>query len=45
MLPSPIPVYIPNLTKRTDRKKSVQTQFAGKIEFELHIVREWQDYA
>lgn len=38
MLPSPIPVYVPNLTKRTDRKKSVQTQFAGKIEFELHIV-------
>lgn len=36
---SPISVYIPNLTKRTDRKASIEKQFKNKNEFELNIVQ------
>lgn len=34
----PIRVYVPNLKKRTDRKASILAQYAGREEFELHIV-------
>lgn len=34
----PIPVFVSNLKKRTDRKKSVQAQYAGRKEFDLYIV-------
>lgn len=36
---SPISVYIPNLTKRTDRKASIEKQFKNKNEFELNFVQ------
>lgn len=35
---TPIQVYVPNLKKRTDRKASILAQYAGREEFELHIV-------
>lgn len=35
---TPIHVYAPNLVKRTDRKASIMAQFAGREEFELHVV-------
>ena len=38
MSSAPIQVYVPNLKKRTDRKASILAQYAGREEFELHIV-------
>lgn len=35
---STIPVYIPNLEFRKDRRESVVAQFSGREEFEVHIV-------
>lgn len=34
----PISVYAPNLPQRTERRKSILEQFAGRKEFELHVV-------
>jgi len=33
-----ITVYVPNLSYRTDRRKSISKEFADKKEFDLHIV-------
>ena len=35
----PIPVYVANLKRRTERKKNVLSQYAGRKEFDLHIVQ------
>lgn len=35
---APIRVYVANLKKRTDRKASILAQYAGREEFEIHIV-------
>lgn len=35
---TPIKVYAVNLPQRTERRESIETQFADKPEFELHIV-------
>lgn len=34
----PITVYAPNLPQRPERRESVLQQFAGRTEFELHVV-------
>jgi len=34
----PINVYVPNLAKRVERKKSISNQFQGRTEFNLFIV-------
>lgn len=38
MKTAPISVYVANLLRRTDRRESVEAQFAGRNEFELTIV-------
>lgn len=35
---APIPTYVMNLRKRTDRRESILRQFAGREEFDLEIV-------
>ena len=34
----PIPTYVVNLKKRTDRKENITKEFAGRDEFDVHIV-------
>lgn len=34
----PIPVFVPNLKRRTDRKESIMREFEGREEFSLHVV-------
>ena len=34
----PIPVFVPNLKRRTDRKESIMREFEGRQEFSLHVV-------
>lgn len=38
-----IPVYAANLSRRTDRKLSIQEQFKGRDEFNLHVVKAIED--
>lgn len=35
---TPIPTYVMNLRKRTDRKAHIFKEFAGRTEFDVHIV-------
>lgn len=41
--PKTIPVFAANLACRTDRRKSLEHQFEGRTEFELHIVEAIED--
>lgn len=39
----PIPTYVVNLKRRTDRRQSVEKQFDGRTEFDLHFVEAEED--
>ena len=37
-MPHPITVYAPNIARRTERREHILAQFAGRPEFDLHVV-------